>query len=76
MILALDGIQYFQSYYQNILLLAVSASMIGWIFYLYQQLEFNVKNEQIRKRSSKSVIVFVVAFTLVLSFIYGNVHII
>lgn len=73
MSLSLDGIKYFQTYYQNLLLLAVSASMVGWIFYLYQQLGIetqNVKNEP--KRSSSVVIGFVLAFTLVSAFIYGD----
>lgn len=40
--LALDGIYYFQTYYQNLLLLTVSIAMIGWMFSLYQQLDMDV----------------------------------
>lgn len=37
--LTLDGIHYFQNYYQNLLLFAVSASMIGWMLSMYQQVD-------------------------------------
>lgn len=37
--LSLGGIHYFQTYYQNLLLLAVSIAMIGWMFALYQQID-------------------------------------
>lgn len=37
--LAEGGIHYFQTYYQNFLLAAVSIAMIGWMFSMYQQLE-------------------------------------
>lgn len=54
--LALDGIHYFQTYYQNLLLLAVSISMVGWMFSLYQQLDIDpvTTNQKPQLHSSKS----------------------
>ncbi|XP_031622436.1 GPI ethanolamine phosphate transferase 1 isoform X2 [Contarinia nasturtii] len=52
--LALDGIHYFQTYYQNLLLLTVSIAMIGWMFSLYQQLDMDSSDDQNRKNSVKS----------------------
>lgn len=54
--LALGGIYYFQTYYQNLLLLAVSIAMIGWMFSLYQQLEMDpiTPNPKPGYHSSKS----------------------
>lgn len=54
--LALGGIYYFQTYYQNLLLLAVSIAMIGWMFSLYQQLEMDsiTPNQKQGYYSSKS----------------------
>ncbi|XP_055319471.1 GPI ethanolamine phosphate transferase 1 [Sitodiplosis mosellana] len=54
--LALGGIYYFQTYYQNLLLLAVSIAMIGWMFSLYQQLDMDraAQNQKPGYHSSKS----------------------
>lgn len=34
---ALDGIDYFQLYYQNALLVSVCVSMLGWMVFLVQR---------------------------------------
>lgn len=74
--LALDGIRYFQTYHQNLLLLAVSLAMIGWIFFLYQQLNVNGVNTPQHKtekeKNAKSFLYACVAFVVLSLFIYGK----
>lgn len=74
--LALKGIEYFQTYYQNLLLFTVSAAMVGWMIFLVQQLK--VQDDLVSSSFNKSIwsilkwIVFVVAFSLIA---YGKLEI-
>lgn len=74
--LALDGIRYFQTYHQNLLLFAVTLAMIGWIFFLYQQLNVNgVNSTEQKTRNDKNTTHFLygcIAFVVFSLFIYGN----
>lgn len=73
--LALEGITYFQTYYQNLLLFAVSISMIGWIFFLYQQLNIDIASpatDQKTYNSKKSIRNYVVVSAVISLFVYGK----
>lgn len=73
--LALKGINYFQTYYQNLLLFAVSVSMIGWIFFLYQQLDIDIVDptaDQKSKTSKKSAWNWAIVCLLIVLFIVGK----
>lgn len=53
--LTLRGIDYFRNYYETHLLLAVAIGMLGWIFFLYQQLgiDDNATSGQARQCSDE-----------------------
>lgn len=68
---ALGGIYYFQTYYQNLLLIAVSLSMIGWMFYLHQQLHADPTDDETVHWKKPFVNLAGLIFFIIL-FIYGN----
>lgn len=68
--LTLEGIKYFQTYYQTVLLLAVSVSMIGWMFFLYQQLDIDVQNPP--KLTAKTIFGATAVTTIISGLIYGE----
>lgn len=72
--LALNGIKHFQTYYQNMLLVAVSGSMIGWIFFLYQQLAIDelddIHNQP--KVKTKTIFCVITIVAMISAFIYGE----
>lgn len=74
--LALKGINYFQTYYQNLLLFTVSIAMIGWMFSLYQQLNINNNTDsnetQSSTKSSKSTVNWIIVTVIILLFAYGK----
>lgn len=74
--LALKGINYFQTYYQNLLLFTVSIAMIGWMFSLYQQLNISNNTDsnetQSNTKSSKSTVNWIVVTVIILLFAYGK----
>lgn len=74
--LALEGITHFQTYYQNVLLLAVSASMIGWMFFLYQQLEIDALDDIHNRPKMKAKTIFgAVAIAAIISaIVYREFH--
>lgn len=70
--LAEAGIHYFQTYYQNLLLVAVSVAMIGWMFSLYQQLYiYDTTASQLQQYSTKSIINILGLIALTVLFAYG-----
>lgn len=70
--LAEDGIHYFQTYYQMLLLVAVSLAMIGWMFSLYQQLDIDNSDPKATQAiSTKSILNSVGLIALLVLFIYG-----
>lgn len=74
--LALKGINYFQTYYQNLLLFTVSMAMIGWMFSLYQQLNISHNTDSNetqpnKSKSSKSTVNWIVVTAIILLFAYG-----
>lgn len=72
--LALGGINYFQTYYQNLLLISVAVSMIGWMFSLYQQLNIDSTEKQEQIYTTKSAAKSVGIIVLIVIFIYGKVN--
>lgn len=71
--LAEAGIHYFQTYYQNLLLIAVSVAMIGWMFSLYQQLYTDSSTaNQLQQYSTKSLFNTLGLIALIALFAYGN----
>lgn len=70
--LAEDGIYYFQTYYQILLLIAVSLAMVGWMFSLYQQLDIDKSDSKaIQDISTKSLLNSLALIALLVLFIYG-----
>ena len=68
---ALRGIEYFQNYYQHLLLIAVSVSMVGCIFVMFQQISADDEVEP-KTIESKSIIYFGIVFMALLLFVYGS----
>ncbi|ALC41155.1 CG5342 [Drosophila busckii] len=65
--LALDGIDYYHGYYRNALLLCTTATMLGWMFYLYRLLNQRATTKLIEyssyvKRALLISIVLVICF--------------
>lgn len=71
--LARDGIHYFQNYYQNLMLFAVSISMIGWMLSMYQQLDDSCNENKSQQHFTVKKILYVIGIIgLIALFAYGN----
>lgn len=74
--LSLKGIDYFQTYYEKLLLFAVAVGMIGWIFFLYQKLDIDVTDDTYQKLNqnqqsrSKWIGLLAVIFGLLTVFVF------
>lgn len=71
--LSIDGIEYFRAYYEKIMLLAVGLGLIGWIFWLYQQLnvESNETKASRKAQENQKWFLFILGSLLLLSlFVY------
>lgn len=72
--LANDGIHYFQNYYQNLLLFAVSISMIGWMISMYQQLDDSYNDDKQQHFTVKRALNVLGLIALIALFAYGIAH--
>lgn len=69
--LANDGIHYFQNYYQNLLLFAVSISMIGWMLSMYQQLDDSYNDDKQQHFTVNKVLYVLGLIAFIALFAYG-----
>lgn len=69
--LANDGIHYFQNYYQNLLLFAVSISMIGWMLSMYQQLDDSYNDDKQQHFTVNKVLYVLGLIGFIALFAYG-----
>lgn len=69
--LAKYGIQYFQNYYQNLMLFAVSISMIGWMLSMYQQLDDSCNDNALQHFTVKKMVYVLGIIALIALFAYG-----
>lgn len=69
--LANDGIHYFQNYYQNLLLFAVSISMIGWMISMYQQLDDSYNDDKQQHFTVNKVLYVLGLIAFIGLFAYG-----
>lgn len=70
--LAKGGIHYFQNYHQNLMLFAVSVSMIGWMLSMYQQLDDSCNdNESQQHFTVKKILYELGMIALIALFAYG-----
>lgn len=70
---ALKGIEYFQTYHQNLLLFTVTAAMIGWMILLGQQL--GIDNNLIPEANNRTIyhtIWWAILFAAFSLFAYGK----
>lgn len=72
--LANDGIHYFQNYYQNLLLFAVSISMVGWMISMYQQLEDSNNDNKSQDFTVKKALYVLGISAFIALFAYGNTY--
>lgn len=70
---SLNGIDYFQSYYQKWLLFSTSVAMIGWIMYLTTKIFFDSENNWGTDKLNRSHYLLLVASLLfMVLLIYGK----
>ncbi|XP_023170858.2 GPI ethanolamine phosphate transferase 1 [Drosophila hydei] len=71
--LALEGIDYYQGYYCNVMLLSTTATFLGWMFYLYRLLTQDAEPKNIDSgmngHASKIIVGLWVAAVMLLGFV-------
>lgn len=72
--LAKDGIHYFQNYHQNLMLFAVSISMIGWMLSMYQQLDDSCDVNKSQQHLTVKKVLYVLGMIALLALFAYGIH--
>ncbi|TDG50581.1 hypothetical protein AWZ03_002885 [Drosophila navojoa] len=71
--LALEGIDYYQGYYCNVMLLSTTATILGWMFYLYRLLTQDAEPQKMdshkNDHTSKITVCLWIAVALLIGFV-------